>query len=60
MVRIITELETRIIDSALRQAYKDLIELGMDESELEDLIEAKKILKGLKQKTIEEFLGEPE
>lgn len=57
MVKIITATEAMVIDEALKDAYKDLIELGCEDDDLENLKEARKILKGLKEKTIEEVLG---
>lgn len=51
-------MEARVIDLALKEAYHDLIDLGLDESELDNIKEAREILRGLKEKTIEEVLGE--
>jgi hypothetical protein len=57
MVKMITATESLVIHSALKDAYKTMIELGVDEEDLEDLKYALQIFKGLKEKTIEEFLG---
>lgn len=57
MVKILTALEASLIDAALKDAYKNLLDFDVDEADLEDIKEARKILKGLKEKTIEEVLG---
>lgn len=57
MVKILTALEASLIDAALKDAYKNLLDYDVDEADLEDIKEARKILKGLKEKTIEEVLG---
>lgn len=56
MVKIITATEAQVIDEALRSAYRDLTDLGVEIDELENLIDAIDILRGLKEKTIEEIL----
>ena len=58
MVRILTSLEASLIDEALRDAYDGLVDLGEDEESLEYILEARQILRLLKQKTIEEVLGQ--
>ena len=49
--------EAQVIDRALKEAYKLLVELGIDDEDLQDLKDARTILKGLKEKTIEEYLA---
>lgn len=57
MVRILTAIEASLIDEALAEAYDGLVDLGEDEDNLEYILEARQILRLLKQKTIEEVLG---
>ena len=57
MVKIITATEAMVIDRALKDAYKNLIDFGAEDSDLEDLKDARAILKKLKETTIEEVLG---
>lgn len=56
MVRILTALEAIFIDEALKDAYKNLIDLGVEPEDLDDIKEARKILKNLKQEEIENIL----
>lgn len=57
MVRILTATEATVIDEALADAFDGLVDLGEDEESLEYILEARHILKNLKQKTIEEVLS---
>lgn len=57
MVKIITGTEAIAIDEALKFALKELKDCGYEPEDLEEIKEARTILKGLKEKSIEEVLG---
>jgi hypothetical protein len=59
VVKIITATEAMTIHSALKDAKKLLLECDVDEEDMEDINYALQILKGLKEKSIEEALGLP-
>lgn len=56
MVKLITATEAMTIYQALKEAKKTLAELGVDDYDLEDLNYALEILKGLKEKNIEDVI----
>ncbi|MGI0012207.1 MAG: hypothetical protein ACREBU_02005 [Nitrososphaera sp.] len=56
MVRLLTALEASLIDDALKDAYNNLIDLGVEPEDLQDIKEARHILKNLKQKNIEDVI----
>ena len=51
-------MEARFIDDALKFATRELKECGYEEDDLQDIKDAREILKKLKEITIEEYLGE--
>lgn len=58
MIKMLTGTEALVIDQALKEAYKLLVDCGYDDDDLQDIKDARVILKGLKETSIEKYLGE--